>query len=183
MKTKIILVLTLTLFACLLLQSCTAGPLEGDWFPCKDEACTRLDDDGIRFTAGNRWALLEAPGSTYDAGESYEMDGPRGDYTFDGTDLTIFLDGEPEQQTIRVEFDNGDLLLHVKTSTDVACAQPEGGPVHCDPPPPQEELKVLRFKRAGDAQPVPLVPPDQIKKGDPPNTTTPAPPPADGDAK
>lgn len=176
-STKIVLVITFSLSCCLALQSCTAGPLEGDWFPCKDEACTQLDDDGIRFTAGNRWAMLEAPGSTFDAGEPYEMNGMRGDYTFDGTHLTVYLDGEPEQQTLRVDFDGGDLLLHVKTSSDVACAQPEGEPVKCEEPR-EPESQVLRFKRAGDAQPVP-VEPDWKKKGEQPSTTMPAPPPAE----
>lgn len=177
--TKTILVVSLSFCCCLLFQSCAPGPLEGDWFACKDEACTRLDDDGVRFTADNRWATLEAPGSTFDAGEPYEMAGLRGDYTFDGTHLTVSADGEPEQQTIRVEFDGGDLLLHVKTSSDVACAQREGEPVTCEEPRPGPEFKVVRFKRAGDAMPVP-VEPDWIKKGKQPTPTTPAPPPAGG---
>lgn len=176
MKTKIALVLSLSLLACLLMQSCTSGPLEGDWFPCKDEACTRLDDDGIRFTADNRWATLDAPGSTFEPGEPYELDGPRGDYTFDGTHLTVTMDGEPEVQTIRVDFaDNGDLLLHVKSSSDVACAQPQGEPVKCTPPDPEEEIKVIRFKRAGDAMTVPVEPREK-KNGTQP---VPVPPPVD----
>ncbi len=176
MKTKIALVLSLSLTACLLMQSCTPGPLEGDWFACDDEACTRLDDDGIRFTADNRWATLEAPGSTFDAGESYEMAGPRGHYTYDGTHLTMTMDGEAETHRLRVELDhNGDLLLYVKSVSDVACAQPQGEPVKCVPPPPEEEIRVVRFRRAGDATPVPVEPWEQ-KKGKEPQ---PAPPPAD----
>jgi hypothetical protein len=64
----------------------------GDWFPCKDLACTALADDGYRFTQQGRWHALEAPGSSLEAEESYcvEQSGKQsGSYTLSGSTVTL----------------------------------------------------------------------------------------------
>lgn len=178
--TKTFKLLTLVpLFACcFVILSCTSGPLEGDWFPCKDEACTRLDDDGVRFSADDRWGILEAPGSTYDPGESYELQPVRGDYSFDGSSVTLYADGTPEQITMRVEFEGDDLILYTRSTTEHACsAGPDGVPT-CEPPKQTTEEKPMRFVRVADPGSVPVGPVDWGKKGQtPPKAPDPAPAP------
>jgi len=65
----------------------------GDWFPCKDAACTTLDDGGLRFTQEGRWHALEAPGSRLEATESYCVEQSKnksGSYTLSGSTLTLW---------------------------------------------------------------------------------------------
>lgn len=175
---KLPLILLISATCGLLLQSCTSGPLEGDWFPCEDEACTRLDDDGIRFTADDRWSMIDVDGSSYEAGEPIRMEEARGDYSFDGDHVTLSLDGSSEQRTFKVEFDGDDMLLYVESSSSQStCSAPQGGPVHCDKQPPRTEIQPLRFKRVGEASPVPVTPNDWTRNKE--DTPQPVPPPPD----
>jgi len=133
--------------------SCGGDGLEGDWFPCKDTACTKLDDEGIRFSDSGRWGLLEAPSGEVGAG--YELAGPRGRYAFNGDTLTLYMDGLAESESVKVSFEGEFLVIHVKAST-VSCAEPAPGPGA--PAPTCEETEIeeqLRFKRVGPSGDVP----------------------------
>lgn len=168
-------VLLATILLATMIPSCTEGPLEGDWFACKDAACTVLDDNGIRFTADGRWGILEAPGSELEPGETYELGDARGTYRYGGSTLTLTLDGTTESETVQVSFDGELLVIRVKT-TIVSCTNTAPPPGGGEPPPPiceeSEEEDVVRLKRVGPAGEVP--------EGEGPRWTTPAPvPPED----
>ena len=153
-------------------SSCTVGPLEGDWFECEDAACTVLNDDGIRFTAGDRWGVLDAPGGTYDPGEAYELEQPRGTYDYDGERLVLTLDGSNERMEARLTFDGDIAVIRVQASHEV-CEPSMIKPGEPTAPPAchMETIdETTRFKRVGDAGSVPYAP-------NPENRTEPVAPP------
>lgn len=149
---------------------CSIGPMEGDWFQCKDEACTVLDDEGIRFTAGDRWGALDAPGGSYDPGEPYELDHPRGTYAYDGETLTLTQDGGGEQLSAQISFEGEVMVIRAYLERQV-CEPSPYRPGEPTPPPTchlRREEKLVRFKRVGDAGEVPVDPTP------PPEATPPA---------
>ncbi len=168
----------ITLCCSLLVQSCGGDPLVGDWFACKDAACTRLDDDGVRFTEEGEVGLLEAPGSTYDPHEMYRMT-IVGSYEYEDETLTVTSYEDGKTASIRAVMDGDDLILHMQTASSSCISQPGGAP-KCKTEAPSTEA--VRFKRVHDHMD-PGPPPC-----DPPNTTTPAPaplppPPSSGGSK
>jgi hypothetical protein len=153
-------------------SSCSVGPLEGDWFECEDAACTVLDDDGIRFTAGDRWGVLDAPGGTYDQGEPYELEQPRGYYDYDGETLSLTLDGSSERMEARLTFDGDIAVIRVLAKQEVcepSMIKP-GEPTAPSTCHIETIDKTTRFKRVGDAGSVPYAP-------KPENRTSPVAPP------
>ncbi len=166
MKLQIIL----TVLVCgLLVQSCGGDELVGDWFACKDAACSRLDDDGIRFTEQGGFSLLEAPGSSYDPGEAYSVD-MVGSYTFDGSTLTVTEAQSGESMPMQARLDGEDLIIYLDTAAADCIAKAGGsGAPKCKSEAPSVEA--VRFKRVGyhgcGGPP----------QGSGPNTTTPVPSP------
>jgi len=176
MRTSFLLSLSIPV-SIALFPSCTPGPLEGDWFQCLDQTCTTLDDEGVRFTAGGRWAGLGAEGSEYKPGDFYELENDRGTYTLEGNTLTLHLDGSNETHSVEISFDGDDLLVH-GAQVSVACTDAVGSP---GPSTCQEVsgTKVIRFRRIGPAGEVPELggPRDDRVSG----TSTIEPPPPAGD--
>jgi hypothetical protein len=149
---------------------CSVGPMEGDWFQCKDEACAVLDDEGIRFTAGDRWGALDAPGGTYDPGEPYELEHPRGTYTYDGDTLTLTQDGSGELLSAQISFEGEVMVIRAHLEQQVC----EPSPYRPGEPTPhptcylRREEKLVRFKRVGDAGEVPLDTAQPLPEATPP---------------
>lgn len=144
----------------LLVTNCTGSPLEGDWFMCEDAACAALDDEGIRFTEGDRWGALDAPGGSYTPGEAYELEQPRGTYVFDGQTITLTADGSSEQLSASASFEGELLVLQVQVHQQV-CEPTPYRPGEPSPPPACHEVvrtEVVRCKRVADAGAVPYAP-------------------------
>lgn len=88
--------------------------LFGDWFACKDQNCTTLDDAGFRFTQDGRWNALDAPGSSLEAGEHYCVEqgqGSSGTYTLSGQTLTLQSELSKGVQRLTFELQGADAAL------------------------------------------------------------------------
>ncbi|MCC7383823.1 MAG: hypothetical protein IT384_18420 [Deltaproteobacteria bacterium] len=57
-----------------LLSACGGSAIEGDWFFCEDTRCAELDDMGLRFGDDGWGYVLDAPGTSLDFGEAYEVE-------------------------------------------------------------------------------------------------------------
>lgn len=66
-----------------------ASGIAGDWFRCRDRACSELDDDGIRLTADGRIIELEAPGGRLEPNEQYCANGLVATYSYAAGQLTL----------------------------------------------------------------------------------------------
>ena len=130
---------------------CGGDGLAGDWFPCEDAACSTLDDDGVRFTEDGRWYLLDAPGGSLDAGESYRVAGGPGTYDFDGSTLTLTLTepgkSAPVTMTVPARLEGDELVMEALKSSSSFCASPQAGPTTCVPS--EGKPQDLRFRRVG----------------------------------
>ena len=179
----------------LLGAGCVPSALEGDWFACEDDACTTLDDNGVRLTHDGRWAMLEAPGGSLEPGEAYEVEAPWGDYTFDGTVIHLTVDppGGPDGMALDFALElHGDELVVIDgarvcfDSDDDDATQVSGGADSASPSTTGTtgttgttacKSENTRMKRVSDAGAVPSGPPPTAT---PPNVTIP--PPAPGPA-
>lgn len=75
--------------------------LIGDWFPCRDPACARLDNTGFRFDAEGRFFELDAPGRL-EPDERYCVEEQLGTWFANGDSYLLHQRGERERSTIRL---------------------------------------------------------------------------------
>lgn len=108
--------------------------LVGDWFPCEDEACASIADDGMRFRANGSMARLDTPGGPI-AIEPIctTVDAELGNYVLDATAGRLTLVQQGDSMELGIELDADRLLLQ-----DV----PAFGS-HGDDPPPMD----IRMRR------------------------------------
>ena len=76
------------------------GGLAGAWFFCKQTSCAQLDDGGLLFKVDGTWRLINAPGSTYDPGESFCEESEGGSYSWNGTRLEMVNRTSSKTQTM-----------------------------------------------------------------------------------
>jgi hypothetical protein len=151
--------LLVTVAVCLL-SACGGGPLEGDWFICRDAGCGTLDEKGIRFRSDDTWVPLIAYGSSADPRETYCNLNINGSYEVQDDGLTLhgvssaeltsvsidMADSVPSSQSeadptdpasrvVQIRFEVLDeratLTLVENSATVVLQAFPEAGPVPC----------------------------------------------------
>lgn len=75
--------------------------LVGDWFPCRDPACARLDDTGFRFDAEGRFFELDAPGRL-EPDEKYCVEEQLGTWFANGDSYLLHQRGDREVSTLRL---------------------------------------------------------------------------------
>lgn len=161
-------------------NSCGISPLEGDWFFCENAACTELGDEGVRFTADDRWGVLDAPGGSYEPGEPVELERERGRYSFDGSTITLTLDGSSERESVQVAFEDDDTVVIQVTIREGVCEPSPAVPGETPAPPKcyeTEREEKVRLRRVGPAGEVP-VSDSPLADDPPPSTDVPSPTPA-----
>ena len=151
------------LFAC-----CAPYEIDGDWILCKDDSCTELGENGIRFTDGGRWGLLEASEGTAGA-PVYDLQlKARGRYDIDDGQIILWTDGESTPITLQMEmFENGDLRVKIPDiKPNVTCVSADAPPriggsspteTNCNLAPSYPTNTTVRLRRVGNAGAVPVI--------------------------
>ncbi len=65
------------------------GGLVGVWFFCKKTGCAQLDDAGLLFKTDGTWRMVNAPGSSFEPGESFCEESEGGTFSWDGSRLEV----------------------------------------------------------------------------------------------
>ena len=90
------------------------GGIEGDWFLCEDDDCSRFDS-GVRLAADGTWTDLNSQRGNDGRIESYCVDGSsggeRGRYRYDGARLTVTDDRERTVLEAQIQFDGDEAIL------------------------------------------------------------------------
>ena len=78
--------------------------LLGDWFTCKTNDCSTLDNDGMQLKAGGAAIGLEAPGETLEPKEPYcEVSDNTGTYKWKSPDLEVYLKAGTMKGTVDIK--------------------------------------------------------------------------------
>ncbi len=139
-----------------LAQSCGEEFLDGDWYPCTNDGCTELDHEGVRFDPDGRFAILDAPGSSYEPGEVPEVSGAVGRYALREGRVTLQATIEGQTATAEGAFEGEYLIVTIQGKVEICAA---GGPTSAPPDDggctTRVDTQTVRLKRVGDGGPIP----------------------------